>query len=154
MARLAGFRDRRRPGTGRPGRSRAKRRSVEPATVSLSLENPETRIGNAHSSGDLDDLYPAVAAKVALTGSRGGADLAGLMRFLRSDRGAVEEVAVAGGGGVNARFNTLGKDALFVQLNAGPGQGCYPKACFQDIRDFPFGSGSNVPLVQMTAGRQ
>ncbi len=80
------------------------------------LENPETRIGNAHSSGDLDDLYPDVVAKVALTGSRGGADLADLMRFLHSNRGGVEEVAVAGGGAVNARINTLGKDAPFVQL--------------------------------------
>ena len=89
---------------------------MEPGTVSLSLENPETRIGNAHGSGDIDDLYPGVVAKVALTGSRGGADLAGLMRFLQSDRGGVEEVAVAGGGAVNARINTLGKDAPFVQL--------------------------------------
>ncbi len=38
------------------------------------------------------------------------------MRFLRSDRGGVEKVAVAGGGAVNVRINTLGKDALFDQL--------------------------------------
>ncbi len=30
---------------------------MEPATVSLSLKNSETRIGNARNSGDLDDLY-------------------------------------------------------------------------------------------------
>ncbi len=89
---------------------------MEPATVSLSLENPETRIGTGHGSGDLEGLYPDVVAKVALSGSRVGADLAGLMRFLRSDRGGVEEVAVAGGGAVNARINTFGKDAPFVRL--------------------------------------
>jgi hypothetical protein len=106
---------------------------AKPAKVSLSLENPETRIGNAPAgSGDLDDLYPDLVAKASFKGPWGRADIAGLARLLRIDRGGVEEVALAGGGTANARINTTGDDAFFIQLNAGPGQGRYLDASFQD----------------------
>ncbi|MBI3014361.1 MAG: porin, partial [Candidatus Tectomicrobia bacterium] len=112
-------------------------RKVGATELQFALENPETDIGNAPTgSGDLNDLYPDVVAKARWKGKWGLADVAWLSRFLRVDRAGVNQTEYGWGVTANARINTWGKDAAFVQTVAGQGLGHY--------LDFSFKSGHLV----------
>lgn len=104
--------------------------------ISLSVENPETRVGGAPagtgpSGTALNDLYPDILGKVTAGGKWGRADIGIVNQFPRIDRGGVDETAYAWGLWANAGIKVTSKDTIYVQTSYGRGMGRYLNASFQ-----------------------